>query len=427
MPNSAWHPTVSRHPGDDGLTMVDLLNRSTTRPAADERAPVPAWLAGLVAGAVLAAAGVVAAMGIAVAGWLGGDGGAMGGAMRAGADGWLLGHGSRLRLADGTIGIVPLGITALVGWLGYRGGRWAAGVADASRSVEAVTVGSTFACAYTAIVFVVALAATDPTAEPGLVRALVVSAALTFGSAAVGALRAVDPDAALAERIPEELRAMWSGAVAGGLGLLGAALVAVLVSLVIHRDALGELLSALAPGPVGGLVLVVLCLLVLPNAVLFGVAVLLGPGVAIGAGTSVTLSNVTVGPMPAVPWFAAVPSPGSQPAALSVLAAIPLLCGVVAGARAVRRYPVFGYDRAALRGVLAGAGGGLLIAGLVAASGGAIGPGRMAEVGPDAWACLAVAVAGFGVGGLVGGVAVRATTGRSAERDVLTGSPGGSR
>jgi Family of unknown function (DUF6350) len=252
-----------------------------------------------------------------------------------------------------------------------------------------------------------------------------------YGAAAVGALRAGGLDGAVLDRLPEEVRAAWSGAVAGGLALLAAALVALIGSMVVHLDALRELLSALDPGLLGGLVLLVGCLLVLPNAVLFAVAVLLGPGVSIGTGTSVTLSEVTVGPLPAVPWFAAVPASGSQPPALSALAAIPLLCGVAAGAWAVRRYPVFGYDGAALRGAGAGVGAGLLVAGLVAVSGGPIGPGRMADVGPDALACLAVAVTALGIGGLVGGLAVRTLVGRgapdNAESDAMTVADGGSR
>jgi Family of unknown function (DUF6350) len=121
---------------------------------------------------------------------------------------------------------------------------------------------------------------------------------------------------------------------------------------------------------------------------------------------------VSAGPMPAIPWFAAVPDPGTQPAALSALAAIPLLCGVAAGVMAVRRFPVYGYDRAALRGALAGVAGGLLVAGLVAMSGGGIGPGRMADVGPDLVGCLVVAVTALGIGGLLGGVATRVLAGR---------------
>jgi hypothetical protein len=393
--------------------MVDLLSRTVPRPGPDpDGAPAPVWLAGLVAGAAMAVAGVVAAMGLGVVGWLGGNGGAMTSALRVGVDGWLLGHGSRLQTADATIEIVPLGLTMIVGWLALRGGRWAARATELNRVVDAVTVGATFACAYTSFVLGVALTASHPGAEPTLIRPLLVAAALTFAAAGLGAVRQADDLDRVVERIPDELRATWIGAIGGTLTLIGCAALALVASLIVHAGTLRDLLAALDPGLVGGLVLVVVCIAVLPNVILLTVSVLLGPGAAIGTGTSVTLSEVTVGPMPAVPWLAAVPGSGTQPAALSALAALPLICGVVAGALAVRRYPVFGYDRAALRGLLAGVAGGLLVAGLVSISGGAIGPGRMADVGPDALACLAVAVLALSLGGLVGGLGVRALQSR---------------
>jgi Family of unknown function (DUF6350) len=395
--------------------MVDLLSRAMPRPdSTTERVPPPSWLVGLVAGAAMAAAGVLTAMGLAVVGWLGGDGAAMTDALRIGADGWLLAHGSGLRTGSGTIQVIPLGVTLAVAWLAYRGGRWAARVAEVSRSADAAGIAATYACAYTIGVLVVCLIASDPSAEPSVVRAVLISAALTLGAAGLGAIGQVDDLDSLVERIPDEVCATGVGATIGALTLVGCATLALFVSLLINLGELQELLVALDPGLVGGLVLAIVCLAILPNVALLSVAVLLGPGISIGTGTSVTLSEVTVGPLPAVPWFAAVPSSGSQPAALSALAALPLICGVVAGVVAVRRYPVYGYDRAALRGILAGIVGGLVVAGLVAVSGGAIGPGRMADVGPDGLACLAVAVTALGVGGLVGGVAVRTLTGRRA-------------
>ncbi len=373
---------------------------------------MPVWLAGLVAGAAMAAAGVVAAMGLAVVAWLGGNGGAMTSALRVGVDGWLLGHGSRLHTADATIEVVPLGVTMIVGWLALRGGRWAARATELTRTVDAVIIGVTFAGAYASVVFLAALAASDPGAEPTLVRPLLIAAAVTSVAAGVGAVRQANDLERVVERIPDEMRAAWIGAVGGTLTLIGCAALALVASLIVHAGTLRDMVAALDPGLLGGLMLVVVCVAVLPNVILLTVSVLLGPGAAIGSGTSVTLSEVTVGPMPAVPWLAAVPGSGTQPAALSALAALPLGCGVVAGVMAVRRYPVFGYDRAALRGQLAGILGGLLVAGLVSISGGAIGPGRMADVGPESLACLAVAVLALGLGGLVGGVGSRALQSR---------------
>ncbi|HEY3480018.1 MAG TPA: DUF6350 family protein, partial [Streptomyces sp.] len=80
-----------------------------------------------------------------------------------------------------------------------------------------------------------------------------------------------------------------------------------------------------------------------------------------------------------------------------------------------RRYPTSRWDEAALRG----AGAGLLcavgFAVLAALSGGAVGPGRMADVGPFAFQVLLHGVATFGVGGLVGALAATALTRRRAD------------
>jgi hypothetical protein len=394
--------------------MVDLLSRTVSRPGpgASDRAPVPVWLAGLVAGAAMAVAGVVAAMGLVVVAWLGGNGGAMTSALRVGVDGWLLGHGSRLQTAGATIEVVPLGLTMIAGWLALRGGRWAARATELTRTVDAVIIGVTVAGAYASVICLAAVAASDPGADPTLVRPLLITVAVTSVAAGLGAVRQADDLDRVVERIPDEMRAAWIGAVCGTLTLIGCAALALVASLIVHAGTLRDMVASLDPGLLGGLILVVVCVAVVPNVILLTVSVLLGPGTAIGSGTSVTLSEVTVGPMPAVPWLAAVPGSGTQPAALSALAALPLVCGVVAGVMAVRRYPVFGYDRAALRGLLAGVVGGLLVAGLVSISGGAIGPGRMADVGPESLACLAVAVLALGVGGLVGGVGARALQSR---------------
>jgi hypothetical protein len=51
--------------------------------------------------------------------------------------------------------------------------------------------------------------------------------------------------------------------------------------------------------------------------------------------------------------------------------------------------------------------GGLLVGAAIALAGGSAGPGRMAEIGAPALVCLAVAAGALGLGGLLGGGAVR--------------------
>jgi hypothetical protein len=73
--------------------------------------------------------------------------------------------------------------------------------------------------------------------------------------------------------------------------------------------------------------------------------------------------------------------------------------------RTLRRYPTTRWDDAALRGVGAGFGCAIAFAVLALLSRGAVGPGRMAQVGPFAFQVLLHGIATFGLGGLVGSMA----------------------
>jgi hypothetical protein len=70
----------------------------------------------------------------------------------------------------------------------------------------------------------------------------------------------------------------------------------------------------------------------------------------------------------------------------------------------LRRHPALTYDSGALRGVGAGVGGGLLLTLLVMLAGGAVGPGRMADVGAGLLDTVVAATVAMGVGGLFAGI-----------------------
>jgi hypothetical protein len=148
-----------------------------------------------------------------------------------------------------------------------------------------------------------------------------------------------------------------------------------------------------------------LTLLVLPNALLFTGSYLLGPGFAVGAGTLVSPGAVTLAPVPAFPLLAALPPDGTPPAWLGALVAAPVAAAVAGVVLMVRRHPALTYDGGIVRGLGAGVAAGLLLTLLVVASGGAVGPGRMADVGAGALDTLVSAVVAMGLGGLFAGVA----------------------
>src|SRR5262249_26344046 len=145
-----------------------------------------------------------------------------------------------------------------------------------------------------------------------------------------------------------------------------------------------------------------LCLLVTPNATLFSGSYLLGPGFAVGTHTLVTPTAVVLGPLPMFPLLAALPDNGPTPGWAAALLALPPLVAAAAGYPTLGRYPTTRWDEAALRGVGAGFGCAVAFAVLAALSGGVVGPGRMADVGPFVFQVLLHAIATFGIGGLLG-------------------------
>jgi hypothetical protein len=384
--------------------MTELLQRPAPLPSARDRVPPPAWISGLAAGLTAAAGGAVACLGIAVAGWLTGNSGSVGAALRVGAAGWLLAHGHVLDVGSASISLIPLGLTALLAVVLTRSTRAAASASQVATMRSACVLAATCAVAYAGVVLLVAVLTSSAEVGVELRRGTALSVLLAGGASVGGAWHGP-----LRERLrpPPVVRALMRGALVGALALFGSAALVLTVSLAVHVEAMQQIVRSLDPGLAGGLVLVLGCGLVLPNVVLLTTSVLLGPGTALGVGTSVTLTEVSMAPLPAVPWLAAVPSIGTQPVPLAALAVLPVLAGIVAGLTAVRRLPALGHLAAVGSGAGAGVVGGLLVGVAIALAGGSAGPGRMAEIGAPALMCLAVAAAAFGLGGLLGGAVVR--------------------
>ena len=144
---------------------------------------------------------------------------------------------------------------------------------------------------------------------------------------------------------------------------------------------------------------------VAPNAVLLGTAYLLGPGFAVGAGTVVSPTDVVLGPVPAFPLARGAPDGGTPPWWSSLLVLLPVLVAAVGTAWVSRRFPASGLLPAAVRGLLTGALASVVLAAAVSAAGGAIGPGRMQDVGAGAGDVLVAGLATLVSGALVGSVA----------------------
>lgn len=368
--------------------------------------PLPA--AAAVAAAASLAVGLTLCAATALVGWFLSDAGAHGSttdALRVGADAWLLGVGTTLHVGATSVGVAPLAVTALLLLVAFRTGRWAAADADGGALGLAVAVSAVVHLIGGVLVAVLAPQAGATASVPGAMLGAALLGAIGSGTGlAVGC-------GWLPRRwraVPGHVRTVVTGAVTAVASVVGGAAVLAAVSLALSFNQAATAFSALQLSTGDALVLLLVTVLVTPNAVLLGVSWLAGPGFAVGTGTSVTAGAVTLGTLPTFPLLAALPTAGGQPGwCLALLAVPPLMAAWAAGA-AQRRYAVTAWDSAGLRGFAVGVGGAVVLTVLAALAGGPLGSGRLADLGVPVGDLLVALVGGMGVGGLVGGLAITA-------------------
>ncbi len=391
--------------------MTDLLTAAAHRIApprgADPAQRRPLWLSAGFAGLVASGAVLLGCMALGLVGWFASDAGTHGDtrdALRVGADAWLLGHGAQLRLAEATISLVPLGLTAFCAYVAHRLGRWATLTSAPEDLAGTGLAAVVLAGLYGVVAVVTSVLASLESAELTLGRAFVGGFLVGLLGGGSGLLASSEAGSSLRARVPETVRAVATGALAVVLLVLAAGAALVVVALLLDLGEAANVLSRLHPDAAGAGLYTVVVAGVAPNAALLGGAYLLGPGFAVGAGTLVSPAMVVLGPVPAFPLLAALPGNGAGPAWATALVGVPVLLAAAAAALAVRRHPAPGYETGAARGLAAGAIGGVVVTLLVHVAGGSVGPGRMAEVGAPFTAVLVAAVVALGAGGLVGGV-----------------------
>ncbi|MEV0891766.1 DUF6350 family protein [Promicromonospora sp. NPDC050262] len=304
---------------------------------------------------------------------------------------WLLGHGVPLTADDVTVTLAPLGIAALALFATYASAK-----RFAATSVPAWAAGTaTYGLCTTAV-------AAFAGSAPGWSLALALPAGLVMGGLGMALGILARPDAptpaelgeraeGLAQRltgfdlVPATLRlGLRGGAVVVALLTGGAALLVVAWALA-GRATSSDIVTALEPGWTGGIVFAVAQLALLPNLLLWAVAWLAGSGFAVGEGTGFTPYGTTSGPLPAVPLLGALPG---QDWANAVSAWAPLLvvaCGVVAALFVWRRLEpslVRWSDTGWVLGGIVAVPGVFVLLGELAAAG-AVGPGRLSEIGAD--------------------------------------------
>jgi hypothetical protein len=187
--------------------------------------------------------------------------------------------------------------------------------------------------------------------------------------------------------------------------MVSVASIVLALMIVEHYGQVIALYEGVHAGVLGGVALTLGQLAFLPNLVVWTAAWLVGPGFAIGAGSAVGPLGTSLGPLPAVPILGALPTGDLAFGFLGLLA--PVVAGFLVGVvvrPAVLRGVVDRSPLAALvsTGAVIGLAGGLILALLAWASGGAAGPGRLAAVGPDAALVGLFAALELGVPAVIG-------------------------
>ncbi|WP_283138600.1 cell division protein PerM [Rhizohabitans arisaemae] len=371
----------------------------------DPRRPLP--LSGLLAALWTMAVGMAVLTTLTLAGWIAAPRGSFGSGLpdvfRAAAQIWLVAHHAGFSIDGGWVGLLPLGLIVLPGFLLYRAAVWMArdadltvrrpirraDIADPRHRLAQLTLvgqgGVSLAAPYALLAGLLTLIAQNDVTDPSAVQALLAHLLLGFAAGAAATARTLGPWRSMSRLLPERARSLVLGAGAALLILLAAGALLTLIALVVNFGNVVELTEVLAPGVVGGTLLVLLQLLFLPNAVIWAMSYAAGPGFAVGTGTLVAPTGVQLGDVPALPVLGALPGPGAGSALLLTVLAVPFVAGAVGGLVMMRTTPTPNLEAAPLWGfgcgLVTGVTGGLL-AGL---SGGSLGGGRLAAVGPSAW------------------------------------------
>ena len=354
---------------------------SGTRP----RPARPLVVTGAMAAGAAAASGLAALTTLTAIGWITaphvGIGTGLVGVLRTAALLWLVAHHVGVTVhGAGRIGMLPLGLVLLPGTLLALAGRWVVHAGAVTRLRHVGYAAVALALPYTLLAGALAVACRSTQAAPSLWQAVVASFLLAFVAGGLGAARGLAPWSRLASLMPARPRSIVLGMLGASalLTAVGAALAG--VSLALHLPEVKAAADALAPGPAGAVLLLLAQLAYAPNAIIWAVAYVLGPGFAFGAGTAVAPTGSSLGALPVFPMLAALPSGGRSAWVTILVLAMPYLAGVFAGIVTVRITPTPVIEAAALWGFAAGAATGAL-AGLAAAfAGGPLGDGRLAGV-----------------------------------------------
>ena len=346
---------------------------------------------GAIAAAVVSASGLAAVILVVLIGWIAAPhaGAGLPAVLRSSAALWLVGqHVGFSYRGAGRIGLLPLGLVVLPGALLWRAGRWVVRTGQVQRLRHVGYAALALAVPYAVLTGGLALASRSSLESSSLPQSVACGLVLALAAGGLGGAREMAPWPDLVRLLPPGPRSLVVG-IAGALGaLVVAAAVLAGASLAMHLSQAATLERDLSPGVIGAVLLLLLQLGYVPNAIAWAIAFMVGPGFAFGVSTVVAPTGSALQHLPAFPMLAALPLGlhASMPAWVTpVVMAMPYLAGGLGGVLLVRAAPPLSLDAAPLWGLASGAVCGLLLGLLAAASGGPLGDGRLAAVGPSAW------------------------------------------
>ncbi|WP_143831822.1 DUF6350 family protein [Nocardiopsis sp. CNR-923] len=315
---------------------------------------------------------------------------------------WLVSHHVSFTIQDGQFGLLPIGLVLIPALLLYRSGRWLARSCEIGRLRHVHLAALAIAGPYAAIAGTLALLARTDTVEPSMPRALVMGFVIAFLSGGLGALRQMMRERGVAVRallglMPGRARSLLVGMGAATGSLLLGGLLLFLAALAANLPEAVEATRALAPGVVGGTLLLLVQFAYLPNAVVFAVCYALGPGFTVGAATVVAPTGVSVGALPMFPMLAAVPADGAAPVVSLAALGVPFAAGAVGGVLTQRSAPDVVSEAAPLWGFVCGVTTGMVCAALGELAGGSLGSERLTDIGPSSWQVGLIAALEVGV------------------------------
>lgn len=296
--------------------------------------PLPVPVAGVAAGLWASLTGLVITVVLTMVVWIFAAGeSASDTAIRVGADVWLAGHGTPLRVGTGVWTLMPWAWVVFPGITLWAAGRWLAHRAAVAYVKSAAVASAALAAAYALVGLLAALFGTMSGASAIPMRAVLHTAVIAF----VVSFAAVLWRAGLLREAMLRAWQMARPAVAAVATMVLGACVVLVVAIVVGYPALTAALQEIRPGAMGGVALFVAWLGYLPAALLWCLSFVIGAGVQVG-GVPIT---------PVAPLTAPVDMLGlnllpvtSSPAWL-VGAVIPVAAGVVlnriAGGAASRR------------------------------------------------------------------------------------------